>query len=291
MSIISIPFIFSAGAVIVASQHNSCFSTIYSDYSGNIDNTNIVTNAGIIASKLDLTSPGAIGSTAANTGKFTTLQATGATTLSSTLNLGSTHQGDVLYDNGTSIVRLTPGTNLQFLQTQGTNANPQWATPKSYLSLISTTAVSATTSSGNITIVSSNYYKVILIALNATASANTINIQFNADGGSNYSSGYSGRGSSAAIGAGSAASGSIVPFTSVLGSQTFMMEFTLSPDQGNANAELINGFASGGMTTGGNGSCSNFGGIYTGSSSIVSFVVSGTQNWTGTIYTYQIALS
>lgn len=55
MSIISIPFTFSAGAVIVASQHNSCFSVIYSDYNGFIDNNNIVAAAGIVYSKLTLT--------------------------------------------------------------------------------------------------------------------------------------------------------------------------------------------------------------------------------------------
>ncbi|MHA1853880.1 MAG: hypothetical protein ACTSUF_10310 [Candidatus Heimdallarchaeaceae archaeon] len=41
--------------------------------------------------------------------------------------LGTTNQGDIFYDNGTSIVRLTPGTSGQFLQTQGAGANPQWA--------------------------------------------------------------------------------------------------------------------------------------------------------------------
>jgi hypothetical protein len=37
-------------------------------------------------------------------------------------------QGDVLYFNGTNWVRLAAGTTGQFLQTQGTGANPQWAT-------------------------------------------------------------------------------------------------------------------------------------------------------------------
>lgn len=54
MALINIPFTFSAGAVIVASQHNSDFSTIYSDYNGNIDNTNIATSAAIAYSKLNL---------------------------------------------------------------------------------------------------------------------------------------------------------------------------------------------------------------------------------------------
>lgn len=137
MSIISIPNTFSAGAVIVASQHNANFSAIFSDYNGFIDNTNISSSAAIaysklnlsgsisnsdinssaaiVASKIDLTSPGAIGSTAPNTGAFTTFK------------VGTTNQGDILYDNGTSIIRLTPGTSGQFLKTQGSAANPVWA--------------------------------------------------------------------------------------------------------------------------------------------------------------------
>ena len=51
------------------------------------------------------------------------------TTLTSLLDtLGSPAQGDVLYRNGTAWVFLGPGTNGQYLQTQGAGANPQWAT-------------------------------------------------------------------------------------------------------------------------------------------------------------------
>lgn len=90
----------------------------------------------IPASKIDLTSPGPIGSVSANTGAFTTLTGANITsttdlTISGTLHSGSTHQGDVFYDNGTSIIRLTPGTSGQFLQTAGTSANPLWATVSS----------------------------------------------------------------------------------------------------------------------------------------------------------------
>ena len=55
MTLISIPNTFSAGAVIVASQHNSNFSTIYSDYNGSITNANISGSASIAYSKLTLT--------------------------------------------------------------------------------------------------------------------------------------------------------------------------------------------------------------------------------------------
>ncbi len=136
MSIISLPFTFSAGAVIIASQHNSNFSTIYNDYNGNITNENIAGGAAIDYSKLnltgdiqtsdlssslvvpgskvDLTSPGAIGSGTPNTGAFTTLK------------VGTTNQGDILYDNGTSLVRLTPSTAGRALITAGPSANPFW---------------------------------------------------------------------------------------------------------------------------------------------------------------------
>jgi hypothetical protein len=85
--------------------------------------TGIVSGVSILSGSLN----GAIGDVTRNSGKFTTLSATGETNLSGTLKLGTTNQGDVLYDNGTSIVRLTPGTNGQFLKTQGSSANPIWA--------------------------------------------------------------------------------------------------------------------------------------------------------------------
>lgn len=51
------------------------------------------------------------------------------TTLTSLIDqLGTAAQGDVLYRNGTVWVFLAPGTNGQYLQTQGAGANPQWAT-------------------------------------------------------------------------------------------------------------------------------------------------------------------
>jgi hypothetical protein len=52
LSLISKPFTFTVGAVIVASQHNSDYDTIYSDYNGNIDNTNLASGAAIADTKL-----------------------------------------------------------------------------------------------------------------------------------------------------------------------------------------------------------------------------------------------
>ena len=63
-----------------------------------------------------------IGTTTPNTGKFNDLTITGS------LKHTTQNQGDVLYDDGTIITRLTPGTSGQFLSTGGAAANPSWAT-------------------------------------------------------------------------------------------------------------------------------------------------------------------
>ena len=136
MSSISKPFTFSAGATIIASEHNNNYDTIYNDYNGNITNVNIAGNAAIAESKLDLSTISqtitnididggnidgtTIGGTTPAAGTFTDLEATG------TFKLGSTNQGDILYDNGTSIVRLVPGTSGEVLTTGGAAANPAW---------------------------------------------------------------------------------------------------------------------------------------------------------------------
>lgn len=52
MSIVSIPYTFSPGQTIISSQVNSCFSTIYNDYNGNIGNTNLSSSVVIADSKL-----------------------------------------------------------------------------------------------------------------------------------------------------------------------------------------------------------------------------------------------
>ena len=54
MATITKNFTFSAGATIVAADHNSNFDTIYNDYNGNITNANISASAAIVASKLSL---------------------------------------------------------------------------------------------------------------------------------------------------------------------------------------------------------------------------------------------
>jgi len=41
--------------------------------------------------------------------------------------IGAANQGDIFYDDGTDLARLTPGTSGQYLKSQGAGANPAWA--------------------------------------------------------------------------------------------------------------------------------------------------------------------
>ena len=60
------------------------------------------------------------------------------------LNIASTAQGDIYYNNGSAIARLGAGTSGQFLKTLGTGANPVWA--NNTAGLISTGFNESTTS-------------------------------------------------------------------------------------------------------------------------------------------------
>ena len=69
--------------------------------------------------------------TAASTGNLPTDtnfwgQMSGKGTDADLLNIASTVQGDLYYNNGSAIARLGAGTSGEFLKTQGTGANPVW---------------------------------------------------------------------------------------------------------------------------------------------------------------------
>ena len=55
-------------------------------------------------------------------------EVTGAKTFSGGIIEGTANQGDIWYDDGTDMHRLTPGTSGEYLQTKGASANPVWAT-------------------------------------------------------------------------------------------------------------------------------------------------------------------
>ena len=108
MATIAKPNTFSAGAVIVASEHNSNFDTIYNDYNTNITNVNISASAAIADTKL--------------------AQLTTASKVNlSALVITSQAAGDLIYASSASaLTRLPAGTSGMFLQSAGTAA-PVWA--------------------------------------------------------------------------------------------------------------------------------------------------------------------
>lgn len=84
--------------------------------------------------------PLAIGGTTPAAGAFTTLE------------VGTTNQGDVLYDNGTSLVRLPPGTSGQALLTGGAAANPSWGNVGGEASTVGGTGQKIFTTDGTFTV-------------------------------------------------------------------------------------------------------------------------------------------
>jgi len=115
-----------------------------------------------------------IGATTTAAGTFTALEAT------STFKLGTTAQGEILYDNGTSIVRLGVGTTSggtgQVLQTNAVG-NPVWVNG---MLLRSTTTFTGAAFTGNVDITAGNRYKLYFITT-ARSVDMTIFIQFDDD--------------------------------------------------------------------------------------------------------------
>lgn len=120
---------FSAGATIVAAEHNSNFDTIYNDYNGSINNDNIASNAAIVDTKL--------------------AQLTSASKVNlSALVISSQAAGDIIYaSSATALTRLAAGSSGQHLQSAGTAA-PTWATAGRVLQVVNVT----TNTSGNTTL-------------------------------------------------------------------------------------------------------------------------------------------
>lgn len=298
MSLITIPNTFSAGAVIIASQHNANFSTIYSDYNGNIDNNNIApgaaivysklnlaggivnadiaSGAGIVASKLDLTSPGPIGSVAPNTGAFTTLK------------IGSTNQGDIFYDNGTSVVRLPPGTSGQALLTQGAAANPIWGNATG-IKFVSSTTITAATTSGNIAITAGKQYLVSIVASVSTDSLFTF--IFNADTAANYQYAYGGNGGSATIAQARATGQTAIKLGATAGTSGGDIEFcgylNITYPSNNVQAPIVVGKIMANWNTGGHGYIDLYG-FWRNAANPTSFALISDNNYTGKVYLYEL---
>ena len=97
-----------------------------------------------------------------------------------------TTQGDVLYESASGLARLGFGTSGDVLTTQGTGANPIWATPSgggAYTELVNTTLGGA----GNLTGSWVGTYRVLQIFVYASQSAgNPTGIRWNGDNSTNY---------------------------------------------------------------------------------------------------------
>jgi len=108
MSTITKDNTFSAGATIVASEHNANFDTIYNDYNGSITNANISASAAIVDTKL--------------------AQLTTASKVNlSALVISSQATGDIIYaSSGTALARLAAGTSGNLLRSTGAAA-PEWS--------------------------------------------------------------------------------------------------------------------------------------------------------------------
>lgn len=131
MSLVTKPYTFTAGAVIVAAEHNSNFDTIYNDYNGNIDNDNIKSSAAIEDSKLaQITTPSKV-SGAALTALANTPSAAGALPTACG-GLGSSFasvtSGSMIYFSGVGTASsFASGTSGQFLLCTGASSAPRWS--------------------------------------------------------------------------------------------------------------------------------------------------------------------
>lgn len=141
--IVTKPYTFSAGATIIAAEHNSNFDTLYNLVNGSIDNSNISGSAAIVDTKLNTISTAQKVNTSS---LFTTSQSVGDILYGDTTNsytrraIGNSLQflagGTTPNYRGLNVNDvpqigtlsfLTGGTNGLFLQTQGAGTVPRWA--------------------------------------------------------------------------------------------------------------------------------------------------------------------
>lgn len=245
--------------------------------SGAIINSDIATGAGIVANKLNLTSPGPIGTTSPNQGKF------------SLLNVGTTNRGDVLFDDGSSFIRLAPGTSGQFLQTQGSGANPVWGSGG--ITFVSKTAVAAAANTGDIAITNTNYNKVYF-NLGALSGNDSLSLRLTNNSGANYSYQFNGRTTGGALTGGATGQTSIVMGTSILADTTVFAsgEMTIFPQ---TNAVIyISGVINYTDSAGSLHSSVNFSGQFN-AVTVTSFriLTTGGATMTGNVFTYKYAQS
>lgn len=147
MALISIPNIFTVGQTIVASAHNSNFSTIYNQFNGLIDTTNISPTAAIADTQLAQISTASKISGAALT-LLGSIPASGGAIPSKNGGTGSDLSAATIgadpYFSATGVISaLAAGTSGQVKVSQGAGA-PIWANALSSVSDYGTSASAST---------------------------------------------------------------------------------------------------------------------------------------------------
>lgn len=140
-----------------------------------------VTLNGSTSGQVTLTTPAVAG-----TNTVTLPASTGTALVSAT---ASPAQGDIIYFNGTNWVSLAAGTSGQALQTNGTGANPSWATTSKWV-LVETRSVN---SSSDQTFTNLGAYQALRITLvrMVPASNSAISLRLSSDNGATTISGSS----------------------------------------------------------------------------------------------------
>ena len=271
MSLITIPSTFSAGAPIIASQHNANFSTISTDYNGNIDNTNLSASAAIAYSKLSLT--GNIVNTDVNGSAaiaYSKLNLTG-NIVNADINASAAIVDSKLAQITTaSKVSGTAITGLASLP-GGAGVIPAANLPNFAYSLISTTTVSSASASSNIAITAGNFY-FIAFQIQAIGGSLDAAIRFNADSGSNYLQG-------------AGALTSITMKTGTITNKGLTGNLSAYPALTNTSNTMI---VTGSCTQDSTGSGATFFGSYQGGATITSISFIGNVTFSGTIYLYKL---
>lgn len=295
MSLINKPYTWSAGATIIAAEHNSNHDTIYSDYNGNITNSNISGSAAIAYSKLTLAGSVVNADINASAGIVDTklAQITTVGKVSTTaLTLSSQANGVILLANGTTTwTGLSGGTTGYFLTAQGVNTLPIYTAPPTAagLVLVSTTSFSTAADSGSIAITSTKSYVARVVLTTGSGALNPW-VRFNTDSNSHYGWINTGSGASTAKQAVTSDTKIVMVNGSFnLNNIGYMATLNIYPQVGTANL-FVDGNALGGDGTNVYGG--NFSGVWNNSAAATSFaIVASVGTITGTVYLYSYALS
>lgn len=210
--------------------------------------------------------------------------------VTSTLPIANGGTGQTSSNNAlNALLPSQTGNSGKVLTTNGTNSS--WS---GGVVLVSSTQISSASTSGNIAITSGKNYLVVMNVKLTSSTATQFSIRFNADSSSSYDYAYTGQGGLAAI---TAARGSGT--TSILlggtvrasAQKDINASFNIMNGQNSPNTIWAFGKAVAFWETNTQFGYIDFFGDWAGSATPTSFVVNADQNFTGTIYLYEMAQS